>query len=167
MSHPLDLRFADLSDPGFRVVVSTAIVQKGHVLLVKEGQGNDVGRWNLPGGKVELREPLVDAAVREAREESGYDVAIRSLCGTYRYTHRSGAPRLRIVFWADVVGGEPACDGREIRDVRWFGLDQALDMPNSKLAKAQLNRAILADLKSGQRYSLRSFRDVEPRVVTA
>lgn len=166
MPHP-DLRLGDLTAPGLKVIVSTAIVQGRHILLVKEGQGHDRGRWNLPGGKVELRESLIDAALREAEEETGHTVAIRSLCGVYRYTHRSGAPRLRVVFWADVLGGEPACNGREILDVRWFELAQAAAMSNRRLAKAKLNRIVLDDLQASQRYSLRAFRDVEPRVVTA
>lgn len=58
--------------------VSTVVVKDGKLLVVQEGKNNyeQLGTWNFPAGHVEPGESLVEAAVREAKEESGYTVAI-------------------------------------------------------------------------------------------
>lgn len=50
--------------------------EDGAVLLIKRAPGSatDPGCWDLPGGKMGYGERLVDALVREAREEAGLTV---------------------------------------------------------------------------------------------
>jgi 8-oxo-dGTP diphosphatase len=40
-------------------------------VLVKRGSPPSKGEWSVPGGLVELGEPLLDAVAREALEETG------------------------------------------------------------------------------------------------
>jgi 8-oxo-dGTP diphosphatase len=56
--------------PGIGVV----IVEAGRVLLVKRSKDPGAGTWAFPGGRLELGETLAEAAVREAREETGLTV---------------------------------------------------------------------------------------------
>ncbi len=134
----------------FRMTVSTAVIKGNKLLLVREGKGSDRKQWNLPGGKVKLGEDLVEAAARETLEESGCEVDIRGITGIYCYDTET-IQRMRVVFTADLIAGEPACDGEEILDVRWFGLNQLNKMANKHLSKAPLFRRILKDLRSGER----------------
>ena len=95
--------------------------------MVQQVPGNDHRRWNLPGGKVDLGESLLHAAVREMREETGYRVEVTGLGGLYTYVNaRSGKHALRVLFVAKVVSGKPQPDGREILDVRWLDVFQQL-----------------------------------------
>ena len=51
----------------FPVSVKGVAVQGGRVLLLE----NERNEWELPGGKLELREEPADCVVREIREEAG------------------------------------------------------------------------------------------------
>ncbi|TLS36132.1 NUDIX hydrolase [Pseudalkalibacillus caeni] len=42
---------------------------------------NRNGTWTLPGGAVEASETLTEAAVREVKEETGYDVKVGNIAG--------------------------------------------------------------------------------------
>ena len=53
------------------VGVGAVIVDKGRVLLVRRGTEPMKGHWSLPGGLLELGEGVLDAVVREVREETG------------------------------------------------------------------------------------------------
>ncbi len=54
--------------------VGAVIVEEGRVLLVQRGTEPMLGQWTLPGGLLEVGEPLLAGVVREAREETGLTV---------------------------------------------------------------------------------------------
>ena len=54
--------------------VGIVIWRGDKVLLVKRGQPPRKGEWSLPGGMQRLGETIMQAAVREAREETGLDI---------------------------------------------------------------------------------------------
>lgn len=92
--------------------------ENGRVLLVRHGYG--LRRWALPGGVVEANETVREAAVREAREEIGVDVAICGLHGTY-YVHGMKRPSVQShVFRATIRTGIPhIADEHEIAEILW------------------------------------------------
>ena len=59
------------------VVVTNAA---GEVLLIRR---SDNDNWAVPGGAIDLGESLVQAAVRETREETGIDCEVTGLSGIY------------------------------------------------------------------------------------
>ena len=56
------------------VGVGALIVEAGKILLVRRAQEPLKGRWSIPGGLLELGEPLQDGVRREVREETGLEV---------------------------------------------------------------------------------------------
>jgi ADP-ribose pyrophosphatase YjhB (NUDIX family) len=56
------------------VGVGAVIVDEGRVLLVRRGTEPMLGRWTLPGGLLEVGEPLLAGVVREVTEETGLTV---------------------------------------------------------------------------------------------
>ena len=64
------------------VVGVGALIQDGErYLLIKRAAEPDAGFWSIPGGLVEVGEKAEDAAVREAKEETGLDVEVVELLG--------------------------------------------------------------------------------------
>lgn len=72
----------DVPEPNSMVVAASAVVtdDKGRILLQKR---SDSGLWALPGGGMEMTDSLPGTAVREVKEETGLDVEITGLVGTY------------------------------------------------------------------------------------
>jgi 8-oxo-dGTP diphosphatase len=113
--------------------VGAVIVENDRVLLIRRGQAPLLGEWSLPGGVLECGEALRDAAVREAREETGLLVRADDLLGIYeRIIHTDEVPgaekRVRyhfvmIDFLCRPTGGELKA-GTDAAEVGWFTRDE-------------------------------------------
>ncbi len=79
----------------------------GRILLVRRAIEPGYGKWVFPGGYVDRGEPVVAAAVREAREESGLNVALHSLVDIYSY---AGRTPIIVVYAASRVSGDLQVD---------------------------------------------------------
>jgi 8-oxo-dGTP diphosphatase len=106
------------------VGVGTIIIEVDRVLLVKRAHPPIQGQWSIPGGVLEVGEMVREAAVREAREETGLTVEPGDLLGVYDRILRDAERRVQyhyvlIDFLCRRVGGEllAASDAAE---VRWF-----------------------------------------------
>ncbi len=82
------------------VVVATVVPRDdGRFLFVEERvRGKLV--VNQPAGHLEPGESLVEAAVRETREESGWQVRIEALLAIYQWVEREGAHCMRFTLAA-------------------------------------------------------------------
>ena len=114
------------------VGVGAVIVDEGRVLLVQRATEPALGRWSIPGGLIEVGEPLSSAVAREVLEETGLVVEPVELIELLDRIHRDG-DRVRYHYViADylcrVVGGalKAASDAAAVRWVEraeWNRLD--------------------------------------------
>jgi len=97
----------------------------GRLCLVRRAHEPGLGKWSFPGGFVDLDEEPAAAALREAREETGYDAELGSLVGAYG----SLGPRRKrvviLVYAARVKGApDPETASEEVAELRWFHRDE-------------------------------------------
>lgn len=79
--------------------------------------------WSLPKGKPDAGERLVEAAVREVWEETGYHVEVGPSLGmvTYRKERRRGGYHDKAVhYWAMRAAGGKFVPGAEVDDLVWL-----------------------------------------------
>lgn len=64
------------------VAGSSAIVVDGENRILLQRR-SDSGNWALPGGAMDIGETLAESAIREVKEETGFDVQIQRIVGIY------------------------------------------------------------------------------------
>lgn len=132
--------FVFYMDP--KVAVGTIIrTGDGRVVLVRRAIEPGYGLWVFPGGYVDHGEQVTDAAVREAREESGLEVRIERLVNIYSY---GGTSPIIIVYAASILGGE-LCTDEECLEARLF---TAAEIPWEALAFRSTREALEEYLKT-------------------
>lgn len=116
-------------------VVAGCLVEKdGRYLLVQEKQPKVYGLWNLPAGHVDKGETLRQAAVREAKEESGYDVELGSQIGLF---HEDVDRPVKHIYQAHVTGGELQIQESEILDAKWLSFEEIRQLHSSGKLRAK------------------------------
>jgi 8-oxo-dGTP pyrophosphatase MutT (NUDIX family) len=121
--------------PSVNVVV---VNEAGDVLMIRR---SDNDNWAVPGGAIDLGESMVQAAVRETREETGIECEITGLVGIYTdpkhvllYTSNGEVRQeFSILLTAVPVGGRPT-PSSESSEVRW--------VPREDVAGYQMDRSM-------------------------
>lgn len=107
------------------MVATSAVVtdSQGRILLQRRA---DSGNWALPGGAMEMDESLTGSVAREVKEETGYNIEVTGLVGTYTdprhiiaYTDGEVRRQFNICYTARITGGQLAIsdESTEIRFV--------------------------------------------------
>ncbi len=103
--------------------------------------------WGLPKGQVEPNEDPSEAAIREVREETGFEAEIREPLGdiSYFYVWQGERRRKQVTFYLmDAVGGDASLHDHEMEEVRWFPLTEALHIASYTSERDVLKRAAAA-----------------------
>jgi 8-oxo-dGTP pyrophosphatase MutT (NUDIX family) len=102
------------------------------VALISVGERN---RWQLPKGLVDAGESAEEAAVREAREETGIETEIGALVDKIEYwyyaTNRGGRVRFHkfVHFYLlRYLSGDVRDHDAEVNEARWVEIDEARAM---------------------------------------
>jgi len=136
------------------VVGSSAIVVDDRSRLLLQRR-SDSGNWALPGGVMEIGETLAQSLIREVREESGLEVAVRRIVGVYSdpghvFAYDDGEVRqeFSICIACEIAGGSLRISA-ESTQIGFFGFDD--------LAGMQIHESV--------RTRIRDFLDDRPPVL--
>jgi len=105
-----------MNQPRPELCVGAVAVRHDHLLLIQRGTDPELGKWSLPGGRVEGGESIVEAVVREMREETGLDAVFDGVVG-----------------WAERLSSNHHffimdAAGSDAQDVRWVPLWQVSEL---------------------------------------
>ena len=160
------------------VVVFSVVEGQLKVLLIKRKNWPFEGRWAIPGGFVDMDEPLEDAAARELYEETGVKGIYLEQFYTFGQPDRD--PRTRVIsvaYLALVDAGHlqpKAAD--DAADVGWFSVHDPLPLPlafdHAEVLKRALQRlrqklesTALASLFMPKEFTLSELRRAYERIL--
>jgi ADP-ribose pyrophosphatase YjhB (NUDIX family) len=145
------------------VTVATVVVRDGRLLMVEErAHGKLV--FNQPAGHLEPDESLSEAALRETREETGWEVELTAFIGAYQWKAvnpdgSDGRHYLRFAFAAEPLAHDPT---RALDD----GIVQALWMTPAELQDQQARHRsplvwqVVQDYLGGRRSPLSMLQQI-------
>lgn len=123
-------------------VVAAIITQKNKIFATQRGYGKWKGKWEFPGGKIELGETKEEALKREIREELDTEIKINALMQTVEYNY----PEFHLIlhcFLCEVVQGNLVL--LEHQDAKWLTASELdtidwlpADLPIIKRLKEEL-----------------------------
>lgn len=118
---------------------SAVIVADDAIVLVQRGHEPMLGRWSVPGGRVEPGETLREAAAREAYEETGLEVTVGE--ELFSLVIPAGERSFEVHDFAATVVGGTLRAGDDAADVRWVPFDELERLPLTDGLLGYLERA--------------------------
>ena len=87
--------------------VTAAVIIKDNSVLIAQRAGDDKlgGKWELPGGKIELGETPQECLKREIKEELDVEINVLNFFAESIYTYQSGTIKL-MAYWCKWISGD-------------------------------------------------------------
>jgi 8-oxo-dGTP diphosphatase len=138
------------------VGVGAIIINDNRVVLIKRAKPPLAGEWSIPGGMLELGETVREAAIREAKEETGLTVEPGELLGVFDRVLRDPESRVQyhyvlIDFLCRITGGELHAGG-DAAAAQWFTSEEMSRLPlmkdTAEVIRLGFTKAIKKELSS-------------------
>ena len=150
-------RIVDMTENGIVLVVSVTLVQGDQVFLIQENKPSVRDTWNFPGGRIEPGETMLEAAIREVKEETGYEVQLTGTTGVYPFLSSLKYHVVLFHFTGIVTGGSLELGADEIKDCRWVTLPDIFADESMIFRDAEVMRRIVESLEKGVQHPLTLF----------
>lgn len=131
------------------VIVGGVLEKEGKVLLVQEAQKKCYKKWNIPAGHLDCNETLMQGAIREIREETGYDVELTGILNIANRVMKDDI-LVTIIFSTKIVRETSDYMTEEILDRKWYDYDDILNNMDEELRDLNFVKQPIANLKNNQ-----------------
>lgn len=129
------------------VVVGGVIEKDGKVLLIQEAQERCYGKWNLPAGRLDVGETLLQGVVREIKEETNCDVEVTGVLNVANRVLKDDI-WMTVIFSTKLINEDINFDKNEILDVKWFEIDEILNNMDELLRSPDVIKQPVENLKN-------------------
>ncbi|MBS3812692.1 NUDIX hydrolase [Candidatus Bipolaricaulota bacterium] len=126
-----------------RIVVEAIIRnEKDEVLMVKPSRGYNKDGWTLPGGFLVYGESPEQAVVREAVEEISVEPNNLKLVDVFSAIGKQNSYQWMVFFYrAQLPESEEVKPSHEIKEIKWFQRDTAVDAIHSPVMRQGFKQA--------------------------
>lgn len=131
-----------MEQPGYatpKIDVRAAVVKDGKILLVQESTDKC---WAMPGGWADVGNTPSEVAIRETKEESGFDVKPVKVIGVFDANRAGGRLEFfhafKIIFLCELIGGK-ATPSDETLDVQFFDFNNLPALSLNRTNEKHLN----------------------------
>lgn len=144
---------------GMEIVVGVCIKSESNeILMVQENKWEVKGLFNIPAWRLNSSESIFEGAIRETKEETGYDVKLDSvLCIQYLENKQL----LKIIFNASIISGVIDFDENEIMAVKRVPLKELEKMTKRELRSYDSNINIIMDIMDDKKYPLNIIENLK------
>lgn len=111
-----------------KIYVSSIIEKDNKFLLIREAKEHCYGKWNFPSGHVEENEYIIDAAIREVKEETNLDIKLAGLISIYNNVF-NGSFSISFIFATEIENNNKLkFNKNEILEIKWFSFEDIKKM---------------------------------------
>lgn len=146
-----------MSQNGIVLVVSVSIFRDDEVLIIKENKPTAINKWNFPSGRIEYGEDILNAARREVKEETGFDIRLKDTTGVYNFISNTNNQVILFHFTGEVTGGCLNLEEDEISDSKWVKVNDLRIFDDEDLREPRVLKKIIDNLLNGKLHSIHLF----------